>query len=77
MLRSGMVYLCCSLTHVKAVICDYQDVINLMKVNVEQIGIYEADEYFRVFVKRDTHTMHSEKLNKETAEKLLAELLLE
>lgn len=45
-----------------------------MKININQIGVYKDDEYFRVFIKRGTHTLHSEKLNKETASDLLFDL---
>ena len=47
-----------------------------LRVNVDKIGLYEDDKYFRAYVKVDTHTLHSEKLNWETVQKLLADLLL-
>ena len=45
-----------------------------MKVNINQIGVYSDDKYFRVFIKRGSHMLHSEKLNKETASNLLFDL---
>ena len=46
-----------------------------MIVNVDEIGVQKDEKYFRVFVKIDTHTFHSEKLNEETKNKLLGLLL--
>ena len=45
-----------------------------MKINIEQIGVYKDDEYYRVFIKYETHTLHSEKLNKESASNLLFDM---
>lgn len=46
-----------------------------MIVNVEEIGVQNDEKYFRVFVRIDTHTLHSEKLNEDTKNKLLGKLL--
>ena len=45
-----------------------------MKVNINQIGVYGDDKYFRVFIKRGSHILHSEKLSKENASNLLFDL---
>jgi len=49
----------------------------MVKINIDEIGLYEEDKYYRVFVKYGTHTMHTEKLNLETAAFLLSDLLVE
>ncbi len=46
-----------------------------MLVNVDEVGIQRDDKYFRVFVKVDTHTFHTEKLNEATRNRLLGLLL--
>jgi len=46
-----------------------------MLINVDEVGIQRDDKYFRVFVKVDTHTFHTEKLNEATRNRLLGLLL--
>ncbi len=46
-----------------------------MNVNVDEVGVQKDGKYFRVFVRVDTHTFHTEKLNEATRNKLLGTLL--
>lgn len=47
----------------------------VMIVNVDEVGVQKDGTYFRVIVKIDTHTFHTEKLNDATKNKLLGQLL--
>ena len=46
-----------------------------MIVNVDEVGVYKDEKYFRVFVRVNTHTFHTEKLNEATKNRLLGLLL--
>jgi len=46
-----------------------------MKVTVDEVGVYKDGKYYRAFVRIDTHTFHSEKLNNATKNKLLGILM--
>ena len=46
-----------------------------MIVNVDEVGVQKDEKYFRVFVRIETHTFHSEKLNEATKNRLLGLLL--
>lgn len=46
-----------------------------MLINVDEIGIKKDGKYFRVIIKIDTHTFHTEKLNEDTRNKILGTIL--
>ena len=46
-----------------------------MIIEVDEIGVKKDEKYFRVLIKVDTHTFHTEKLNEETKNKILGKLL--
>lgn len=46
-----------------------------MIVDVDEIGVKKDGKYFRVLIKIDTHTLHTEKLNEDTKNKILGKLL--
>ncbi len=50
-------------------------VVTVMRVNVDEVGVYKDEKYFREFVRVNTHTFHTEKLNEATKNRLLGLLL--
>jgi len=42
-----------------------------MKVNCDDFFITKDEKYYRVNIKIETHTLHSEKLNEDTAKYLI------